>query len=194
MRTSTATTRSPSTSTSSRWTCRPTRRGTSTTPRPPGTARRPWSRSTARSCASARDGSRTDILATGFRAPNGVCLNPDGTFFLDRPGGFLDCRRTGSTTSSPRRLLRQHVGLPRRDRPVRLRDGAARLLDHQRLRPLARRAGPGRLGRRWGPLEGIAAEPVLRHGQGLRRPPRDRRRRDAGGRLRAADAHRSRPA
>ena len=25
---------------------------------------------------------RTDILATGFRAPNGVCVNPDGTFFL----------------------------------------------------------------------------------------------------------------
>jgi putative heme-binding domain-containing protein len=29
-----------------------------------------------------KDGSRTDILATGFRAANGVCLNPDGTFFV----------------------------------------------------------------------------------------------------------------
>jgi putative heme-binding domain-containing protein len=29
-----------------------------------------------------RDGSRTDILATGFRAANGVCLNPDGTFIV----------------------------------------------------------------------------------------------------------------
>ncbi|ODU00885.1 MAG: hypothetical protein ABS79_02610 [Planctomycetes bacterium SCN 63-9] len=29
-----------------------------------------------------RDGLRTDILAAGFRAPNGVCLNDDGTFFL----------------------------------------------------------------------------------------------------------------
>jgi hypothetical protein len=28
------------------------------------------------------DGSRTDILANGFRAANGVCLNPDGTFFV----------------------------------------------------------------------------------------------------------------
>ena len=28
------------------------------------------------------DGSRTDILATGFRAANGVCLNPDGSFFV----------------------------------------------------------------------------------------------------------------
>ncbi|WP_207398145.1 DUF6797 domain-containing protein [Bremerella alba] len=28
------------------------------------------------------DGSRTDILATGFRAANGVCLNPDGTFVV----------------------------------------------------------------------------------------------------------------
>ncbi len=49
------------------------------------------------------DGARTDILATGFRAANGVCLNPDGTFFITdqeghwtpknrvnwvRPGGF----------------------------------------------------------------------------------------------------------
>lgn len=28
------------------------------------------------------DGARTDILATGFRAANGVCLNPDGTFIV----------------------------------------------------------------------------------------------------------------
>ncbi|MBN01780.1 MAG: heme-binding protein [Planctomycetaceae bacterium] len=28
------------------------------------------------------DGSQTDIIATGFRAANGVCLNPDGTFFV----------------------------------------------------------------------------------------------------------------
>jgi hypothetical protein len=34
------------------------------------------------------DGSRTEILATGFRAPNGVCLNPDGTFFLSDQEGF----------------------------------------------------------------------------------------------------------
>ena len=28
------------------------------------------------------DGSKTDILATGFRAANGVCINPDGSFFV----------------------------------------------------------------------------------------------------------------
>ncbi|MDA7888610.1 c-type cytochrome, partial [Akkermansiaceae bacterium] len=28
------------------------------------------------------NGSKTDILATGFRAANGVCLNPDGTFIV----------------------------------------------------------------------------------------------------------------
>lgn len=28
------------------------------------------------------DGSKTDILANGFRAANGVCLNPDGTFVV----------------------------------------------------------------------------------------------------------------
>jgi putative heme-binding domain-containing protein len=35
-----------------------------------------------------KDGARTQILATGFRAPNGVCLNPDGTFFLSDQEGF----------------------------------------------------------------------------------------------------------
>jgi hypothetical protein len=33
-------------------------------------------------------GSKTEILATGFRAPNGVCINPDGTFFLTDQEGF----------------------------------------------------------------------------------------------------------
>jgi putative heme-binding domain-containing protein len=28
------------------------------------------------------DGEKTDILATGFRAANGVCMNPDGTFIV----------------------------------------------------------------------------------------------------------------
>ena len=28
------------------------------------------------------DGQKTDILATGFRAANGVCINPDGSFFV----------------------------------------------------------------------------------------------------------------
>ncbi len=35
-----------------------------------------------------RDGSRTDILATGFRAANGVCLNPDGSFVVTDQEGF----------------------------------------------------------------------------------------------------------
>jgi putative heme-binding domain-containing protein len=34
------------------------------------------------------DGSRTDILATGFRAANGVCLNPDSSFFVTDQEGF----------------------------------------------------------------------------------------------------------
>jgi hypothetical protein len=41
-----------------------------------------------------KDGSRTDILATGFRAPNGVCLNSDGTFFLtDQEGHWTPKNR-----------------------------------------------------------------------------------------------------
>lgn len=35
-----------------------------------------------------QDGATTEILATGFRAANGVCLNPDGTFFVTDQEGF----------------------------------------------------------------------------------------------------------
>lgn len=35
-----------------------------------------------------KDGARTELLATGFRAANGVCLNPDGTFFVTDQEGF----------------------------------------------------------------------------------------------------------
>jgi len=34
------------------------------------------------------DGSSTDIIATGFRAANGVCLNPDGSFVVTDQEGF----------------------------------------------------------------------------------------------------------
>jgi putative heme-binding domain-containing protein len=41
-----------------------------------------------------KDGSRTEILATGFRAANGVCVNPDGTFFLtDQEGHWVPKNR-----------------------------------------------------------------------------------------------------
>jgi putative heme-binding domain-containing protein len=36
----------------------------------------------------AKGGGPTEVLATGFRAPNGVCLNLDGTFFLTDQEGF----------------------------------------------------------------------------------------------------------
>ena len=90
-----------------------------------------------------KDGSRTEILATGFRAPNGVCLNPDGTFFLTDQEGFWTPKNRINWVKRGG-LLRQHVGLSRRHRHVRRGDGAAGLLDHQRHRSLARRAGVGR--------------------------------------------------
>ncbi len=40
------------------------------------------------------DGSRTEILANGFRAANGVCLNPDGSFFVtDQEGHWMPMNR-----------------------------------------------------------------------------------------------------
>jgi putative heme-binding domain-containing protein len=42
----------------------------------------------------ARDGSATEILATGFRAANGVCVEPDGTFFVtDQEGHWCPKNR-----------------------------------------------------------------------------------------------------
>lgn len=41
-----------------------------------------------------KDGSRTDILAKGFRAANGVCINPDGSFFVtDQEGHWTPKNR-----------------------------------------------------------------------------------------------------
>ena len=41
-----------------------------------------------------RDGSKTEIVATGFRAPNGVCVNEDGTFFItDQEGHWTPKNR-----------------------------------------------------------------------------------------------------
>ncbi len=34
------------------------------------------------------DGSRTEIIANGFRAANGVCINPDGTFIVTDQEGY----------------------------------------------------------------------------------------------------------
>jgi hypothetical protein len=45
------------------------------------------------------DGSRTDILATGFRAANSVCLNDDGTFFVtDQEGHWMPKNRINRVT------------------------------------------------------------------------------------------------
>ena len=41
-----------------------------------------------------RDGARTEIVATGFRAANGVCVNDDGTFFVtDQEGHWTPTNR-----------------------------------------------------------------------------------------------------
>jgi len=47
----------------------------------------------------APNGARTDILATGFRAANGVCVNPDGSFFVtDQEGHWNPKNRINHVT------------------------------------------------------------------------------------------------
>ncbi len=78
----------------SRWTSRSTPPATSTTPREPATAHTATVPQHGTLLRVSKDGLRTDILATGFRAPNGVCLNPDGTFFMtDQEGHWIPKNR-----------------------------------------------------------------------------------------------------
>lgn len=45
------------------------------------------------------DGTKTEILANGFRAANGVCLNPDGSFFVtDQEGHWMPMNRINRVT------------------------------------------------------------------------------------------------
>jgi hypothetical protein len=45
------------------------------------------------------DGAKTEILANGFRAANGVCLNPDGSFFVtDQEGHWMPMNRINRGT------------------------------------------------------------------------------------------------
>ena len=45
------------------------------------------------------DGSATTILANGFRAANGVCLNPDGSFYVtDQEGHWMPMNRVNRVT------------------------------------------------------------------------------------------------
>ena len=46
-----------------------------------------------------KDGSTTEILASGFRAANGVCINPDGSFFVtDQEGHWTPKNRVNWVT------------------------------------------------------------------------------------------------
>ena len=46
------------------------------------------------------DGAKTEILANGFRAANGVCLNPDGSFYVtDQEGHWMPMNRINRVTS-----------------------------------------------------------------------------------------------
>lgn len=50
----------------------------------------------------AADGSQTEILARGFRAANGVCLNPDGSFFVtDQEGHWMPANRINRIRPGP---------------------------------------------------------------------------------------------
>ena len=142
------------------------------------------------------DGSRTDILATGFRAANGVCLNEDGTFFVTDQEGFwtpknrINRVKTGGfygnmfgytdVTDTPTpRWSRRWSGSPT-TRTAALRNCSGCRRDA------------------WGIARRFAAQSQLRHRPIFHRAARGGRRHLAGRGVRAADAgfrhrHHARP-
>ena len=132
-----------------------------------------------------QDGLRTEILATGFRAPNGVCLNDDGTFFLTDQEGFW----------TPKNRI-NHVKLGGFYGNMWGYHDVTDPSDAAMEPPVCWITNdfdrsPAELVRvtsdAWGPLKGSLLEPLLRQRQGLRRALRDRRRRHAGRDVRLAD-------
>jgi len=49
-----------------------------------------------------KDGSRTEIIANGFRAANGVCLNPDGTFVVTDQEGHWNPKNRINWVTPPK--------------------------------------------------------------------------------------------
>jgi hypothetical protein len=87
----------------------------------------------------APDGGRTEILATGFRAANGVCLNPDGSFIVtDQEGHWNPKNRINRV--EPGKFYGNMFGYHDITDSC---DGAAAVLDYQRLRSLSRRVAVG---------------------------------------------------
>jgi hypothetical protein len=103
-----------------------------------------------------KDGSTTEILATGFRAANGVCLNPDGTFFVTDQEGFWTPKNRINLVERGG-FYGNMWGYTDSHRHVGLGHEAAAVLDHQRLRSLAGGAGLGDV-RQVGSAQGLAAE------------------------------------
>ena len=113
-----------------------------------------------------RDGRQSRILARGFRAPDGLLVNDDGTFLTSdqeghwtpmnrinwiRPGGFYG----NMMASNPQQVARRC-------------DRSARLLDSSRDRSFADGAGLG-AARPLGIARRCFAESFLRHGQDVSR-------------------------
>ena len=57
------------------------------------------------------DGSKSEIIATGFRAANGVCLNPDGSFIVTDQQGFWNPMNRINWVEGKDKFLWQYVGL-----------------------------------------------------------------------------------
>ena len=78
-----------------------------------------------------KDGSRTEIVANGFRAANGVCVNADGTFFVtDQEGHWTPKNRINWV--HPGGFYGNMFGYHDRTEHSGHRHGATAVLDHQR--------------------------------------------------------------
>jgi glucose/arabinose dehydrogenase len=114
-----------------------------------------------------KDGARTEILANGFRAANGVCVNEDGTFFVtDQEGHWTPKNRINLV-----RLPRAFYGnMWAYEHPQSSADAAMEQPLVWITNDMDR--SPGELlwvtSDQWGPLKGSLAQSFLRHWSHLR--------------------------
>ncbi|MDE0838012.1 MAG: c-type cytochrome [Kiritimatiellae bacterium] len=110
-----------------------------------------------------KDGSSTEILATGFRAANGVCINPDGSFFVtDQEGHWTPKNRINWVTAG-KKFYGNYMGY----HDVKTKDDSAMEKPMIWLTNRFNRS-PAELmwanSKRWGPLNGQLLE--LSYGMG----------------------------
>ena len=130
------------------------------------------------------DGSQSEIIAKGFRAANGVCLNPDGSFIVTDQEGYWNPMNRVNWVQDGGFYGNMWCYDPPKDSSDAAMVPPLTWVDSEVDR------SPAELlwvdSDKWGPLKGTSVKPLLWIRESLSSSPRTRRRLDAGRNLRAS--------